>query len=352
MGMGLVVRCPECRETAETDWEARGRTVQCPRCERQFIAVPEAELVAPGRSSRNPTLPTFPSSPAKQELPQLPRIDQPASSFEHDHDPKHRFYGPLPASVLIALALLPFGIPIIWLIAPVLLGQPPLLSIAVPFAIAISASILSLAVIYTIDWSPSVRIKGVVMLLALAYFASVSLYFMKEGTVSWFRLHFGRWDRFVYNNEYSVWLPQPLKHEKDDQPIPDIKLTCHTLSHEDVEMGRVTYVIGDGPPGEKGRNPDPGSDPWFEATGQNIIAASRGTPIDLHQLSQRVPNSSGYDCREFVIDLGGNRTRIVRLFFIRNKVYYLSVEGNALTAENDFAREFFNSFTVDDFKKR
>jgi hypothetical protein len=349
--MGLVVRCPACRETAATDWEAFGQMVRCPRCENQFVAVPEAELVVPGKPSRNPTLPAFPSSPIEQELPPLPRYDEPTSSPEHDHDPNHRYYGPLPASVLIALALLPFGIPIIWCIAPVLSGQQPLLSIAVPLAIAVSASILSLAVIYTIDWSPSVRIKGVLMLLALAYFSSASLYFMPKSTVIWLKSNFGTWVPFFYK-EYSVLMPQLPKMEEGCQPIPDIKLTCHTVSLEDEEMGRVTFVVGDGVAGEKVGNPNPGSNQWFEATGQNIVAASKGTPIDLQQLNQPLKNSANYDFREFGIDMGQNKTRIVRLFFIRNKVYYLSVEGNELSAENESAKMFFDSFTVAGLRKK
>src|SRR6202030_2917532 len=101
------------------------------------------------------------------ESPRSSDRNKPRPSHEDDHDPHRHPPGGLPASVLIGLALLPFAIPILWLIAPIVFGQPPMPSLAVPLAIALSASILSLAVIYTIDWSPQLRVKGVLILVGL-----------------------------------------------------------------------------------------------------------------------------------------------------------------------------------------
>src|SRR5205814_613803 len=97
----------------------------------------------------------------------------------------------LPASVLVGLALLPFLIPILWLVAPAVIGQEPVLSLASALALAVSASVLCLAVIYTVDWRPGTRIKGVLLLVVLSYVAGVTLYLLKKEWVDRVRKFFG-----------------------------------------------------------------------------------------------------------------------------------------------------------------
>lgn len=350
--MGLVVRCPECRGKVGVDDAAQGHTVQCPRCDSTFVAVPEAALVSTGRPKRNPTLPTRPQPPAKLESPQLPPLDETSLSTEADHDPHRHPPGGLPASVLIGLALLPFAIPVLWLIAPAVIGQPPMLSIAVPLSIAVSASILSLAVIYTIDWSPAVRVKGVLMLLGLAYFVSISLFFLKKEMVEWVKKTFDRteWVTFFAPNPqdgYTVMLPRFPKKDMNYQPIPGSQLECHTLSHSDA-MGEFAFVIGAGSPPKGDKDSKPGTDSWFEHTMDSIIAESQGQ-LDPNQQTQKVKAPPAHDCcgREFGIKLGDDKTiRVVRVFVINGRVYYLSIEGNGLNGNDDIARKFFDSFYV------
>ena len=83
-------------------------------------------------------------------------------------------------SVLVGLALLPFAIPLLWLVAPLITGQEAALSLAVPISLAVAASALCLGVVYTIDWTATTRIKGVLMLVGLAYLSSAGLYFLKK----------------------------------------------------------------------------------------------------------------------------------------------------------------------------
>ena len=54
-----------------------------------------------------------------------------------------------------------------------------------------SASVLCLAVVFTVDWTPATRLKGVLMLVGLAYFAGLSLYFLKEEMVDRAKQAFG-----------------------------------------------------------------------------------------------------------------------------------------------------------------
>jgi hypothetical protein len=345
--MGLVVRCPACRGIAGVDAAARGHTVRCPRCDAAFMAVPEAELVV-GRPKRNPTLPTHRHRPVEPELPQLQPPDDVSSSPDTDHDPHRHPTGGLPASVLIGLALLPFAIPILWLTAPALFGQPPMLSVAVPLAIAVSASILSLAVIYTIDWSPAVRIKGVLMLLGLAYFVSVSLYFLKKEMVEKVKSIFQpAWITFTPPSSpgvYTVRMPQTPSKDVNHQPVPGISLECYTLSHNDM-MGRFVFFIGSGTPQGGANDPEPGKDKWFESTTNRIIVESGGQLDPGHEM-QKVDGPQNCLGREFVINLRNGRDRIVRVFVIDGQVYYLSIEGIGLTGEDKFTKRFFGSFKV------
>jgi len=342
--MGLVVRCPACRGVAAVDPDARGHTVQCPRCEDTFIAVPEAELVAPGKAARNPALPrnpTLPISSSKRPERESPRYAaSEAVPHSPDHDPQHHPRGQLPASVLVGFALLPFGIPILWLIAAPLFGQPPLVSIAVPIAVAISASILSLAVIYTIDWSPAIRIKGVLMLLALAYFTSVSLYFLNKDIVVWFKIHFGSWVFFEPNEkEYSVMLPADPVDDSTCKPVPNIEdLKCHTLAHDDDLIGHYMFVVGAGTTPRGVKDSD---EQWFQDTAQRIVVESKGK-LDS---KEKVQDRSGHKGWQYFIKVG-DQTRIVRLFVKSGHVYYLSIERADLSVENEVVQHFFNSFTI------
>jgi hypothetical protein len=347
--MGLVVRCPACMGASGVDVEARGHHVECPRCNAVFTAVPEAELVAPGRSSRNPTLPTRTNRPATPQLPELPQPVKLSPPPEVDHDPHRHPPGRLPASVLMGLALLPFAIPIFWMVVPAMIGQPPALSIAVPLAIAISASTLSLAVIYTIDWSPALRVKGVLMLVGLAYFAAVSLYFLKKEMLDGLKsnLDSGAW-KTVTNvpGGYEVKMPR-MPSEDDNQPIPDAKLDCYKLLHNDGMMGNFVFTIGSGKIDTEIKDLRPGTDEWFEKITKNVIEKSRGEldPVQGQTQIRVLPDrvNSG---RQFAIKLGNDRIRIVRLFLTENRIYYLSVEGTDLSYDDEFAKMFFNSFLV------
>src|SRR5262245_34892792 len=194
--MLVVIRCPKCRGASRVEEPDLGQTVQCPRCADTFTAIEEAELIAPGPKSipgaesangtpptaappRRITRPEPPEEPPPPEPPE-PEKPAPAASPDAEFDPHGEPPGSLPASVLIGLALLPFLIPILWLVAPALTGQEPVLSLASALALAFSSSVLCLAVIYTVDWRPSTRIRGVLLLVVLSYVTGVTLYFMKK----------------------------------------------------------------------------------------------------------------------------------------------------------------------------
>src|SRR5437868_13522703 len=146
--MSVVVRCPECRGAAQVDPAALGELVLCPRCNGPFLAVQAATPVAPARPAHADPPPPRRREPRRRHRAEPvapPTADRPAAPDPNDRP----LDGGLPASILIGLALLPFVIPLLWLVAPMLVGQPPALSLAAPAALAVTASVLSLAVIYT-----------------------------------------------------------------------------------------------------------------------------------------------------------------------------------------------------------
>jgi hypothetical protein len=295
------------------------------------VALEEAELVAPG--------PVRPAAPPRRVPDPQPA---PPPGQEQDHDPHRNLPGGLPASVLIGLALLPFAIPILWLVAPAVLGQAPTLSPAVPVALAVSTSILCLAVIYTIDWSPATRVKGVLMMVVLAYFAAVNLYFLRKQTVDEVKKFFGvgpEWVGFTpLDNTYTVSLPAD-PHAIKDQPLTGLaQLNCYKASHR-AFVAQLDFVVGSGPPQGLANGPGPGTDPWFELAAAKVRDHARG------QLRSKDPiqyqNSPGY---ELVIERGSD-VRIVRLFVIKDRVYYLAVESQG-RPDSDLVEDFFNSFTA------
>ncbi len=361
--MLLVVRCPACRGASRVEEPALGSMVQCPRCQGTFTAIEEAELIAPGSASacRNPTPPTpAPSTPAsasprlRRRLESLltppvlaPEAPKPPAA-EPDFDPHREPQGALPASVLIGLALLPFAIPICWLIVPAVTGQPPMLSIATPLALAVSVSILCLAVIYTVDWTPATRVKGVLTLVGLSYFAGVSLYFLDKETVNRVRKFFGGdQDGVIFRPpgaDYEVKLPHP-PNSVPDKPLGLASLACYHAIHQGLFGQRYIFVVGSGAPGQGNANdPAPGTDDWFDKATDDIVDRATGQLIK----SWTVKQQDVFPGRELEIKLAGGWVRVVRIFVIKNKVYYLSVEGPGIAHGDDFTTNFFDSFFVRD----
>jgi hypothetical protein len=257
--------------------------------------------------------------------------------------------------VLIGLALLPFAIPILWLIAPVVIGEEPVLSVATPAALSIAASVLCLAVIYTIDWTPATRVKGVLMLVCLAYFAAVGLYFLKKEMVDRIQKATGlseatNWQVFdAHPGGYRVKMPTPREAVKDqrEQPFPaTVHIDCYKSLHRMPFLDPYVFVVGSTPTHQpvraKGDGPKPGTDEWFDRLADEIENKSGGRVHGVRQVEHQ-----GYKGREVEIHFGEGKARFVRVFLIKGRLYYLSAEGVGLHPDEDPASVFFESFLVD-----
>jgi len=355
--MGSVVRCPTCQGASQVESEALGLTVRCPRCDATFIAIEELEAVLPTRATRNPTLPVPEPRPERTrrrrerggERDRERRREHGPTPDQHNHDPHRDSPGSLPASVLIGLALLPFAIPILWLIAPAVVGKEPAISIATPAALAVSASILCLAVIYTVDWTATTRVKGVLMLVGLAYFGALSLYFVKKNMVEKVQRFIGKDDRVQWRvdhtADYEVSLPGHTHAvPEEDLPIRSIRLPCRAAVCDKMVFGQCRFAVGSGKLPDNAADPQPGSDAWFTGIIAEIVTRSGG-----QQNGEAVPlnHQDAFPGRQLEIRLPDKETiRIVRVFVVRGTVYYLSVEGIGMHPGDEHARIFFDSFDV------
>jgi hypothetical protein len=263
---------------------------------------------------------------------------------EPDHDPLRHPPGGVPATVLIGLALLPFLIPILWMVAPVVLGKEPSLSIAVPISLAVSVSILCLAVIYTIDWSPALRVKGVLTLVSLAYFAGVTLFFAKPEIVQKIREFFGdRWIHFhPQGADYSVRLPRHPVEIPNENPVGNGPFKLYRCEYRAEEVP-VTFSLGSARVQEAQKGPKAGSDAWYEQVSQGIVERSGGKLEEEPKvITNDIRNIAG---RELVIDLKDEgKVRVVRFFYSGGTLYYLAVEGPSLPPADPLVLRFFTSF--------
>jgi hypothetical protein len=271
-------------------------------------------------------------------------VTPPNTQHGPDGRPHAEPAGRLPVSVMIGLALLPFAIPMFWLIAPFALGQPPVLSLATPVSLAVSASALCLAVVFTIDWSPATRVKGVLMLVGLAYLAGLGLYFLKKEMVDGAKKAIGTEERWKEVRQadfnYTVAVPRNAKLGDDPTLIRGRNLKCYRAT-ERVIGRQITFVVGaavDPAPAADGDE-----DQWFNAVGKSLggLRNEEGVVATPIEPDGNVPLRG----RQWVYEVGPN-VRIVRVFRDTGRLYYLSVEGPNIDPSERSVVRFFESFAV------
>jgi hypothetical protein len=346
----VVVRCPSCKAQSRVGPEAVGVLVVCPLCQSPFLAVEETAPVPPSPPVPPPpprqrpiksAEPVAPPTRRPRAEPVAPPASIPAAELEADHGIGRG----LPATVLVGLALLPFLIPLLWVLAPAVMGQEPVLSVAAPTALAVAASALCLAVVYTVDWTPTTRVKGVLMLVGLSYFAAASLYYLKKEMVDRVKRFFGagaEWKEFSPpNGDCKILMPGVPRRLPQLQPLPGWKLECHQGTHKPY-LGTFWFTVGYGVDVQ----PNVPDDEWFEAAKKAALSidprrrAVRETPVEQQK----------WRGREWVFENGDEDetvsvTRVVRVPEKR-RVYFVSARGPKLSPDDDEAKAFFDSFLI------
>ena len=359
----VVVRCPACREAARVPVDALQQMVACPRCESPFVAeedVPVEVLPSHVNRAARRSEETASIDPPRRRRPRPPRDEElelfpsPAKEVpDPEHDPHLPPVAGLPVTVLVGFALVPFGIPLLWFIGPMITGRDASLSLAVPVSLALAAAALCLGVVYTIDWSAATRIKGVVMLVGLAYFAAAGLYFIKKDAMEGVEEFFGKnasWN-WVQSDEgnFSIKMPGnawPANSKADLQPLPHVEMveawqaSCQT---GDFNRNFIIYNIASSKPMPP---PFKADDAWFAKIGAHLKkVAIAGQMFN----ETRILSPQGHSGRQWEFNVARRNTgvlvRIVQVFVIDGRVYYLSAEGpNLSPANEEFAKQFFGSF--------
>lgn len=344
--MAVVVRCTGCRGASQVGPEAVGLMVVCPHCHEPFLAIEDAPMLKP----MAPPLPASPSATPVRRPARARTVAEPV----HAHVSSSPHEAPLPAgsglpvSVLFGFALLPLAIPLLWLIGPILLTKPPSLTMAAPISLAISASVLCLAVVLTVDWAPMTRIKGVLILVGLSYFAGLSLYFLKKELVERIQDFLNpteRWQDFRDPaGGYTVAVPT-VPSGTGAQPLAGWNLSCHECVGHPFPRPDVRYVFGSGPDSHAD------VEKWFEAV-DRALKSSAGPQSEIPDLPAEVVSFENLPGRQWVINLPRDRTRVVRVFRTQARVYYLSVEGDDIDPDSHASvGRFFDSFRVDPPRK-
>lgn len=317
--MPIAVRCTRCLEFSRVPDTAIGSDVVCPSCREQFPAVPVPLNV--------PTV--YPASYTATR----PNTDSEFDGYPLDQDDPGG-----PKNVLFGLALLPFIIPLLWILGPTLTGKDPIFTFALPMAIATAATGLCLGIVVAAEWSFGTRVKGILSIVLIMHFSAGCLYFLKTEWVESLRKQIGRaneerWIRFqAPDGKFAARVPS-LMYERDATLIAGWTLKLYrTESPRDPAM----FLIAHGrSPAALNEQPDT---EFFRAARDQAIVAAGGTLVSEREV--RMPGRAG---REFVIQMADRSTRrIVRVFRIERLAFVAAVEGAFLTTDAGDVKTFFD----------
>lgn len=361
MSLAVVV-CPACRGASRVAADAIGQMVGCPRCQTPFVAEEDIPVVQPLNrpAAPAPPLPAVPLAPPRRRRRPRPLDDEPLPSAaapgaevpDPEHDPHARPVAGLPVSVLVGLALLPFGIPLLWRVAPLLTGHEAALSMAVPVALAVAASALCLGVVYTIDWTAATRIKGVLMLVGLAYLSAAGLFFLKKDLMDRVRAWGGdpdRWQRQSvrspdYDFQFSLRGPIDVQPAPKPLPLPSVTPEGNrgaSYRPEDAPSEYRYFVAW----GKGADNQFRADEVWFARIRDHLSRQAPGAAVnELDRLENPGRPAVG---RQWTITFNDGTVRVVRIYAAGDRVYYLSAEGVGLRPnDGDLVTPFFDSFQI------
>src|SRR5262249_18467563 len=152
---------------------------------------------------------------------------------------------------------------------------------------------------------PATRVKGVLMIVALAYFAALNLYFLKKQMVDEVRKFFGAgkdWVQFA-GDGFQVRMPAKPA-QTDDQPLGQlVRLTCYKSSHKPPFLGEYYFVAGSGMHQAALDAPAALAD-WYNRAVREIVAQSGGTQ---HGRVQEPIQQDAYTGRELEIEFADGR---------------------------------------------
>ena len=338
-----IIRCPSCEQSSRVATAALGLVVACPRCHHQFVAVEVSSSAPAPRPRVLRSGPAFPTD----DIPVVHRTAKPKLRAEHPDEiptvhPRQSGGGP------IALALLPVGVPLLWLILSLTVG-PSAFSFMAPVAIALGTVGLGLGLAFIRRWSVPFRMRLLVALTALGYASAALFYFAQE---SW--LERVREVAAVTGLTWREFRPEgagfrvevPGEPTETPCPVADWRLTARRFVDPKNTVDVYVVAYGEAPPNLGKWADKPTKDAWFNAARDMLSVACEGKLLD-----ERVVSIPDGDAREYEYELAGGKHRVVRLVRSDKRVVYLAVEGQYLTAERADVQKYLRSFRMTTQKK-
>lgn len=326
--MDHATRCPHCDELSRVPASAIGQYVACPHCRRPFLPE-EAELPAPA------------ASPPRRDVPVVhpPRKKAAAEPGWHESDAEPAGG---PTNVLFGLALLPFVIPLLWILGPTLTGKEAVFTFALPMAIALSAAGLCFGIVLAADWSFATRVKSILAIVFVMHFLAALLYFMKAEWVEAIRKEMARGRDAPArqfsppDKKYTVRVPGEMR-EDDQQLLKGWALKGFRSA--DRHDG-PTYLVAYGrPPADLN---DAKDETFFADARAKALEAIDGALVSERDV--RLPNCPG---REFVMTLPDKNTkRVLQIFRNQRFALVAAVEGSFITPDASDVTAFFKSLDL------
>lgn len=331
--MTVVVRCPSCVQLSRVPVDAVGLTVACPRCPAQFVAAPDAP----------PKPEPIPTVHRRQPLPPPPPPARTPPDLFDDDPPVVRPHAAGGAPV--ALAMLPLGIPLLWLILAVV-ARPSVFTFAAPVAIAVSVVALGLGLAGVRRWSAAVRVRALLALVALAYLAAGVLYFTPLEWLEGMRAVVPRrqnWREYKPDDRtFRVRLPGvPVPTAS---PLTDWNLTAVRVT--DPKKPIDVFVVAHGEP-PRDMPAKAADEVWFARVRQALEAAG-GTLVREQPIVVGAAQARDY---EFQLPGDATAKRVVRVVRAGGRVYYLGVDSPWVTLEALDVQQFWESFRLTPGKK-
>ncbi len=331
--MSITVRCPSCQQRSRVAESALGLLVACPRCPTEFVArADEAPILQPDIPRQS--IPTFHSQRRSEAAPK--------PTTQAEEVPHHTG----PNGFLISVALLPLGIPLVWLLVGAITGRETILSFAAPLALAVGVCGLCGGIALT-HWSTPARIRAMLAVVVLAYLVSGVLYFVKQSWLEEVRknFNFNRGEReFVPPDKaYIVRFPG-LPKEQETSPIEGWALKAFRFADPN-RAGSGVFVSAHGLAPKDFPKEDP-EEIWFQKAKAKLLQTTGAALVKDDPI-----RSPDFQAHEYELQFPDDQLkRVVRIVRIRNRVFYLSVDGPFLTGDTPDVQEFMKSFKLPKMK--
>ena len=315
-----IVSCPACRQPARIPAEALGLTVECPHCRHQY----EAGL-APGPSLRTTVIPIVYRHP---KYDRRPAANDDGATTEG-------------GGLLIALAMLPIGLPLLWLILT-LVAAPSAFSFAAPVAIAFGAGCLGFGLAFVARWSIAVRASAILFVAALATAFALACYFTPKPWLEVLRQFAAfngglAWKEYVPDDR-SFKVRVPNGRANDDELLPDWKGTAKKFVHRRKPVDAFIVAQSETPAALRRKS----DEDWFEAVLEQLQKTHPGEVNDVREIG-----SGEGTVREFSIARdASNLACAVRILRTKTRTYVLLVEGPFLVQDRPDVDQFFRSFQL------